>query len=197
MFLKSVWVCFCFVNKFICIYFLIPHISDIVWYLSFSGWLTSLSIIICESTHVSANGIISSFFHSWVIFHFIYVPHLYSFICWWTFRLFAVLAIVNSSAMNIGVRVSFQVMFFSRYMPKSVITGSCEVKVLAAQSCLILCDPMDCSLPGSSVQGIFRGKNTGVIPFSKGSSWPRDRTRVSCIAGRFSTIWARREAQKE
>ena len=40
------------------------------------------------------------------------------------------------------------------------------------------------------------GKNAGVdtIPFSRGSSWPRDQTQVSCIAGRFFTIWATREA---
>ena len=42
----------------------------------------------------------------------------------------------------------------------------------------------------------FPGKNTGVvaIPFSRGSSQPRDQRRVSCIAGRFFTIWATREA---
>ena len=33
------------------------------------------------------------------------------------------------------------------------------------------------------------------FPFSRGSSWPRNRTRVSCIAGGFFTYWARREAQ--
>ena len=54
------------------------------------------------------------------------------------------------------------------------------------QSCLTLCDPLDCSLPGSSVHGIFPGKNTGVgcISYSRGSSWPRDGTcifSVSCI----------------
>ena len=40
------------------------------------------------------------------------------------------------------------------------------------------------------------GKNTevGCQLFSRGSSWPRDRTRVSCIAGGFFTIWAAREA---
>ena len=35
-------------------------------------------------------------------------------------------------------------------------------KVLGAQSCLTLCDPMDCSPPGLSVHGILRGKNTAV-----------------------------------
>ena len=37
-----------------------------------------------------------------------------------------------------------------------------KVKMLVAQSCLILCDPMDCSPPGSSVHVDFPGKNTGV-----------------------------------
>ena len=37
-----------------------------------------------------------------------------------------------------------------------------KVKVLVVKSCLTLCDPMDCSPPGSSVHGIFPGKNTGV-----------------------------------
>ena len=54
-----------------------------------------------------------------------------------------------------------------------------------AQLCLILCDPMDHSPLGSSVHGIFPSKNTGVG--WRGSSRPRDRTHVSCIAGRFFT----------
>ena len=103
------------------------------------------------------------------------------------------------------------------------------VLCLIAQSCLILCDPMDCSLPSSSVPGVSPGKNSGVgchallqemfptqglnpgllhcmwilyhlshqgiprilewvaYPFSRKSSWPRNQTRVLCIAGRFFT----------
>ena len=66
-----------------------------------------------------------------------------------------------------------------------------------AQLCLTLCDPMDCSLPGSSVHGILQARilEQVAISFSRGSSWPRDRTQVSCIAGRFFTVWATREAQ--
>ena len=65
-----------------------------------------------------------------------------------------------------------------------------------AQSCLTLCDPMDCSLPGSSVHGIFQARvlEWVAIAFSRGSSWPRDQTQVSCIAGRYFTLWATREA---
>ena len=56
---------------------------------------------------------------------------------------------------------------------------------------------MNCSLPGSSVHGIFQARilECVAIPFSRGSSRPRDRTQVYHIAGRFFTIWATREAQ--
>ena len=117
--------------------------------------------------------------------------------------------------------------------------GCCHfLVVVVAQSCLTLCDPMDYSLPGSSVHEDSPGKNTGVgchallqgifpnqgsnpglphcrwilyclshqgsprilervaHPFFRGSSQSRNRTRVSCIAGRFFTSWAtRREMQ--
>ena len=65
-----------------------------------------------------------------------------------------------------------------------------------AQSCPTLYDPMDCSPPGASVHGILQARILeGVaIPLSRGFSWPRDRTQVSCIAGRFFTVWATREA---
>ena len=60
-------------------------------------------------------------------------------------------------------------------------------KVLVAQSCLTLWDPMDCSSPGSSVHGILQARILEwiAIPFFMGSSGPRDRTWVFCIAGRF------------
>ena len=58
---------------------------------------------------------------------------------------------------------------------------------LAAQSCLTLCDPMDCNPPGSFVYGILQARilEWVSIPFSRGSSWPRDWTQVSCITGGF------------
>ena len=103
----------------------------------------------------------------------------------------------------------------------------CAVLCLVTLSSLTLCDPMDCSLPGSSVRGDSPGKNTGVgchallqeifptrgsnpgLPhsrqilyclshqgsprvlewvaysFSRGTSQPENRSRVSCIAGGF------------
>ena len=68
--------------------------------------------------------------------------------------------------------------------------------VLVAQSCLTLCDPLDCSLQGSSVHGIFQMKIVEwvAISFSRGSSRLRDQTQVSCIVGRLFTTWASREA---
>ena len=62
---------------------------------------------------------------------------------------------------------------------------------------IVVCNPMDCSLPGSSVHGILQARILEwiAIPFSRGSSQPRDQTRVSRIAGRFFTFWATKESQ--
>ena len=61
------------------------------------------------------------------------------------------------------------------------------------QSRLTLCDHMD-----YTVHGILQARilESVVFPFSRGSSQPRDPTQVSCIAGRFFTSWATREAQE-
>ena len=61
---------------------------------------------------------------------------------------------------------------------------------------LSLCDPVDCSLPGSSVHGILQARilEWVAVLFSKGSSQPRGRTQVSHIAGGFFTVWATKEA---
>ena len=73
----------------------------------------------------------------------------------------------------------------------------CAVLCLVAQSCLTLCDPMSCSPPDSSVHGILQTRilEWVAMPSSRGSSQPRDRTQVSCIAGGLPTVWATREAQ--
>ena len=54
---------------------------------------------------------------------------------------------------------------------------------------------MDYNPPGSSVYGVFQARilEWVAIPFSRGSSPPRDQTQVSCIAGGFFTIWAPRK----
>ena len=63
------------------------------------------------------------------------------------------------------------------------------------QLCLTL-QPHGCSLPVSSVHGILQARILEwiAIPFSRGSSWPRDQTWVFCTAGRFFAIWATRGA---
>ena len=71
-----------------------------------------------------------------------------------------------------------------------------EIVKVKSLSHVWLCDPMDCSPPGSSIHGIFKARVLEwiAISFSRGSSWPRDPTRVSCIAGRHFTVWASRES---
>ena len=90
-------------------------------------------------------------------------------------------------------------------------SGSCSWRFLKENECpcgmkvkvkslshvrLTLCNPMDCSLSGSSVHGVFRARVLEWIDisFSRRSSWPRNRTWVSRIAGRRFTVWATREA---
>ena len=64
-----------------------------------------------------------------------------------------------------------------------------------AQSYLTLCDSMDCSLPRSSVHGIFQARVLEwiAISFSRRSSRPRDRTQVSHFVDRLFTIWTTSE----
>ena len=78
--------------------------------------------------------------------------------------------------------------FFFFLLTTSPSFPSCSV----TQSCPALCDSMNCSLPGSSVHGILQARilEWVAIPFSRGSSWPRNWTQVSCvscIAGCFFT----------
>ena len=75
---------------------------------------------------------------------------------------------------------------------KALVSAIYELYVLCLviQLCLTLCDPMNCSLPGSSVHGILQTRilEWVVMPFSGGSSQPRDQTQVSRIVGGFFTV---------
>ena len=78
------------------------------------------------------------------------------------------------------------------YITLSIYLVKTTCIYMCAQSCLTLCDPMNCNPPGSSVHGIFLARilEWVAIPFSRGSSQPRNQTwvsHVSCIAGRFFT----------
>ena len=82
-------------------------------------------------------------------------------------------------------------------MSRRVLRLFYESESEVAQSCTTLSDPMGCSLPGSSIHGIFQARvlEWVAISFSRGSSRPRDRTWVSRIVGRRFTIRATWEAQ--
>ena len=70
------------------------------------------------------------------------------------------------------------------WMHACVLSCSAAAAAKSLLSCPVPCDPMDCSLPGSSVHGILQARIILVlvsIASSRGSSPPRDQTRVSCI----------------
>ena len=68
---------------------------------------------------------------------------------------------------------------------------------LVTKSCpALLWPPLDCSLPDSSFHGIFQARilEYVAISFSRGFSWPRDQTHISCIGRQILYYWATREA---
>ena len=91
--------------------------------------------------------------------------------------------------------------FFMVFVLKKVVFNDWRIFSLmhgsiVSQSCPTHCIPMNYSLPGSYLHGIFQARilEWVTIPFSRGSSPPGDQTQVSWIAGRFFTLWAIREA---
>ena len=86
--------------------------------------------------------------------------------------------------------------------PGSSVHGILQARILPAaaakslQSCPPLCDPIDGSPPGSPVPGILQARIQEWVAssFSRGSFQHRDRSQVSCVAGRFLTVWATKEA---
>ena len=84
---------------------------------------------------------------------------------------------------------------FTSELPGNPSIGYSEWVSEVSQSCPTLCHPVDCSPPGSSMHGILQAGilKWVAISFSRGSSRPRDRTQVSCIAGRRFNLWATRD----
>ena len=82
--------------------------------------------------------------------------------------------------------------------PWSSEWSSKEKKSEITQACPTLFDPLDCSLPGSSILGIFKARilEWVCISFSRRSSQPRGWTWVSHIVGRCFTVWATREVNE-
>ena len=65
------------------------------------------------------------------------------------------------------------------------VSQHCSVRACSVtELCLTLCNPVDCSPLGSSVHGILQARMLEWVsmPSSRGSSWPRDGTRVSCVS---------------
>ena len=83
--------------------------------------------------------------------------------------------------------------FQTHWERQAPLQGNAYLEVKVAQSCWTLCDSMDCI-----VRGILQAKilEWVAVPFSRGSSQPRDQTQVSRVAGGFFTSWATREAQE-
>ena len=78
-------------------------------------------------------------------------------------------------------------------VPLLLLAFPCEcVRAKSIQLCPTLCDPVDCSPPGSSVHGILQARIVDwvPVPFSRGSLQPGDQTWLFCIAGRFFTTGA-------
>ena len=116
--------------------------------------------------------------------------------CYWEY---CVAGVENSIVIPQKVKYRITI-WFSNSVTKQVRSPPpLESESEVAQSCPTLCNPMDCSLPGSSIHGIFQARvlERVAISFFKGSSRPRDLTLVFCIAGRCFTIWARREASTQ
>ena len=119
-----------------CCIFEIAQISDIIQYLSFSVWLTALSIILSKAIHVAANNK-NLLFNGWVVFHRVCVC-----VCVYIFFIhssvdehlvcFYILVIVNNVTMNIGVHTSFWISVFSffLYIPRGGVAGSVVVLFL-------------------------------------------------------------------
>ena len=85
----------------------------------------------------------------------------------------------------------------TRYLPGTALGMDTQHKSESevTQLCPTLCNPMDCSLPGSSIRGIFQARTLEwvAISFSKRSSQPISWTLVSRIIGRRVTVWVTRE----
>ena len=81
-----------------------------------------------------------------------------------------------------GVKLNFlKCWFVVMYFIRINLSSATIVLCLVAQSCLTLCNPMDCSSPGSSIHGISQARMMEwvAIFFCRGSLWPRDRTCIS------------------
>ena len=107
------------------------------------------------------------------------------YMCKWNHTLFVLLwlislSIILSRSIHVGTKGKVSFFLWPSNIPFYIILCVC-MKLL---SHVRLCDPVDCSLPRSSIHGIFQARvlEQVAMSFSRVSSWPRDRTQVSHIA---------------
>ena len=97
-----------------------------------------------------------------------------------------------------GIKTDFHISEMNNWCVVMLFTKNIgkKEKSEVTQSCPTLCDPVDCSPPGSFVHGIFQARTLEwvAIPFSRGSSWPRDWTCASYIGRQILYHWAIWEA---
>ena len=110
------------------------------------------------------------------------------------YNLVFISAVQQSEVMHIYVLLHYSLSQDTEYSSLCYNVGPCcpsivQVVVQSLSCARHFCDPTDCSPPGSSVHGILQAKilEQVAISFCRGSSQPRGRTHVFCIAGEFST----------
>ena len=117
-----------------------------------------------------------------------------TFVSWWEFSTAYLDTLFNKFCwvkMNCQALVNDEKASGNVYMVKIFFASTITLSMKAAKSCPTLCNPMD-----YTVDGILQARILEwiALPFSGGSSQPRNQTQVSCIAGRFFTNCTVREA---
>ena len=127
------------------------------------------------------------------LYQFITDCHIFFlFLLWYNILTKFTILTISISFRNITFYIQLKNLYGLSTIPfPSSLEKWSEVKWL---SHVQLCNPMDCSPPGSSAHGIFQARILEWVAtsFSRVSSRPRDWTQVSCITGRLFTIWSTR-----
>ena len=110
----------------------------------------------------------------------------------WIMRICFSNALMSILILIINVFKIFTILLFLTLRIILIDSIYCEYSHIVTQLCPTLFKPINCSLPGPFVHGILQARTLewAAISSSRRSFQPRDQTWVSCIAGRFFSIWA-------